>query len=199
MDPKIPNEEKKEIMTKWFRAHLQLMVDCGLTEEIVRTVAKSKVIARGGFEKMINFTIGHKIPLVILSSGVGDIIREFLLQNNYLENNVHLISNLFEWKEGKAIAVKEPVIASFNKSNFGVKDKFFLEKLVGRKNVLVMGDVISDLDMIKPEKYDNILSIGFVNSAVEKHLEEYKKYFDVLILNDGPLDFVNGLLKELFE
>lgn len=199
MDPTIPQEEKKDVMTKWFRAHLKLMVDYGLTKRVVQDIAKSKVFPRNGFKKFIAFTIKNQIPLVILSSGVGDLIREFLLHNNFLVDNVHLISNLFEWKDGKAVAVKEPVIASFNKSSFEVEDKSFLKKLESRVNVLVMGDVISDLDMIKKEKHKTIISVGFVNADVEQYLEEYKKYFDVLILNDGPLDFVNDLLKELFE
>ncbi len=198
INPRIPKEEKKYVMTEWFRAHLQLMVDYKLNKNIIEEIARKKVVPREGFEDLLKFSSSHKIPFVILSSGVGDIIREFLFHKKLFSDNVHLISNLFEWKDGIAVLVREPVIASFNKSSFEVTDKEFLKTLENRINVLVLGDAISDLEMIKPEKFDNVLSIGFVNMFVEEHLEEYKKHFDVLITNDGSLDFVNQLLKDLF-
>ena len=46
-------------------------------------------------------------------------------------------------------------------------------------------------------KYENIIRIGFLNYADEERLEDYKKNFDIVILNDSDLGFVNQLLKEI--
>lgn len=42
-----------------------------------------------------------------------------------------------------------------------------------------------------------ILRIGFLNENVEAKLEAYKKLFDVVVTNDGPMDFVVDLLNEI--
>jgi 5'-nucleotidase len=51
--------------------------------------------------------------------------------------------------------------------------------------------------MVSNLKYDNILKIGYLNEKVEENMENYKKVYDVLILNDGSLEFVNNLLQSL--
>ena len=45
--------------------------------------------------------------------------------------------------------------------------------------------------------YDNLLKIGFLNENVEENLEYYKKAYDIIILNDSSMDYVNDLLKEI--
>ena len=51
--------------------------------------------------------------------------------------------------------------------------------------------------MVEGFPYDNLIKIGFLNSDTEKNLEIYKKSFDVVIPNDGDLNFVNNLLEEI--
>jgi hypothetical protein len=60
-----------------------------------------------------------------------------------------------------------------------------------------LGDGVNDIDMIEGFDYDNLIKIGFLNENVEENLPEVKKNFDVIILNDGNMDFVNNLLKEI--
>ncbi|MBU1349747.1 hypothetical protein KJ978_03455, partial [Patescibacteria group bacterium] len=45
--------------------------------------------------------------------------------------------------------------------------------------------------------YDNLIKIGFLNENVKENLEEYKKNYDVVILNDGSMEYVNDLLNEI--
>ncbi len=45
--------------------------------------------------------------------------------------------------------------------------------------------------------YNNIVKIAFLNENTEKNLQEYKKHFDIIILNDGDFDYINQLIKEL--
>jgi len=46
-------------------------------------------------------------------------------------------------------------------------------------------------------EHDTIIRIGFLNHHVKKFLNKYNKNFDAVILNDGPMDYVNKLLKEI--
>ncbi len=44
---------------------------------------------------------------------------------------------------------------------------------------------------------DRVISIGFLNENIESNLELYLSNFDVVITNDGTMDFVNDLLKQI--
>jgi 5'-nucleotidase len=51
--------------------------------------------------------------------------------------------------------------------------------------------------MVEGIKYNEIIKIGFLNNNIEENLEQYKKAYDVVILNDGSMNFVNKLLKQI--
>jgi len=51
--------------------------------------------------------------------------------------------------------------------------------------------------MIKGLNYKNVIKVGFLNEEIKKNLEAYRQNFDVLILNDGDMNYVNNLLKEM--
>jgi 5'-nucleotidase len=73
------------------------------------------------------------------------------------------------------------------------------EIVKNRKNVLLLGDGLGDIGMIMGFNYDNLIKIGFLNEEVEKCLEEYKNNYDIVILNDSDMNFVNELLKDLIK
>ena len=41
------------------------------------------------------------------------------------------------------------------------------------------------------------ITIGFYNALDEKHLDVYKEKYDVVICNDGSMDFINELLQKI--
>lgn len=51
--------------------------------------------------------------------------------------------------------------------------------------------------MIKGFDYKNIIKVGFLNENIEENLEQYKHNFDVVIINDGSMNYVNKLLREI--
>ena len=64
-----------------------------------------------------------------------------------------------------------------------------------RSNVIVMGDIIEDIDMVTPENHNQVLKIGFLNSNKNEHLlENYQEHFDIVISRDGPMLPVNMVL-----
>ncbi|MBU4284105.1 MAG: hypothetical protein KJ968_03290, partial [Nanoarchaeota archaeon] len=63
--------------------------------------------------------------------------------------------------------------------------------------MILLGDSLADLNMAQGIDYKTILKIGFLNEYIEKNKEEYKNNFDAVILNDGPMDFVVSILKEV--
>ena len=76
-----------------------------------------------------------------------------------------------------------------------------IEKRSFRKNVLIMGDILDDVKMVRESQHEVVLKIGFLNDISKNaHLtEEFSKTFDIVITGDGSLEPVNYLLKTVFE
>lgn len=201
INPKIKIVEKKKTMREWWTAHFELLIKSGLNKRDLKDIVNSeKIKLRKGALEFIDFLYKNNIPLIIMSSsGIGDIISMFLEKKNRLYNNVYIISNSFEWDEnGNAVEVKQPVIHSMNKDETIIKDFLFYNKIKNRKNVIVIGDNIEDNGMIIGFDYSNSIKIGFLNENIEENLESYKENFDIVLLHDTTMGYVNSLLREMF-
>jgi len=141
-----------------------------------------------------------KIPLLILSaSGLGyDSIYYCLKHENKLYDNIDIISNDFVRDEdGKAIGVRQPVIHSFNKDETVVKNFPIYEDIKERKNILLLGDGLWDAQMADGFDYENIIKIWFLNNDSPDNREKFSETFDLIILDDGDMDEVNKIIKQI--
>lgn len=199
LDHNIPIQEKKKAMQEWWTTHFELIIKSGLTKKEVEAAMQSTSIQfREGFSQFADFLKAHYIPLVIMSSsGLGvEAIEMCLAREGKLYKNIFVISNAFEWDEnGNAVAIKQPIIHAMNKDETLVKDFPEIFKAIkDRKNVLLLGDSLDDIRAIEGFDYDNLIKIGFLNENAEENLGHYKNVFDTVILDDGPMDYVNELL-----
>lgn len=202
LDPKIPKEEKKKAMKEWWTLHFDLLIKSGLNKKDLEMVASSERIKfRGGFSEFVDSLKEYSIPLVIMSSsGLGkDSIKMCLEKERRAYGNIHIISNSFSWdKDDRAIAVKEPIIYGMNKDETMIQSfPEIFKQVENRKNVILMGDSLDDIDMIKGFDYENLIKVGFLNDNIDSNLEYYKKNYDIIIPNDGKMDYINDLLKEI--
>jgi cytosolic 5'-nucleotidase 3 len=151
-------------------------------------------------DSFLKICFEKKIPLLIFSSGVGDIINGFLITNNLSFPNTHIISNFFDWDENgfaKPYYKGNKTIHMLNKDETEIKNTSYFQEIETRANVIVMGDSLEDIKMISGLEHKNIISIGFLNSDVENKLETYKNIFDVVIVNDGSFMQVLEILNEI--
>ncbi len=203
IDPKIPLAKKQVLMHSWWSEHYALLVKSGLTKQDLARVAQSKKIAlRPGAVEFMDFLHQQDIPLVILSAaGLGfETIQMYLENKNVLHENIHIVSNVLQWDEkGKAVGVQEPIIHTFNKNYAAVKKLEFFGTLRERKNIILLGDGEGDAAMVEGFEYDNIIKIGFLNEGVSVDLEKFKNSYDVLVLHDGPMDYVLESFTSLFD
>jgi HAD superfamily hydrolase (TIGR01544 family) len=199
IDPHIPRAEKAAKMDEWWNLHFDLLVECGLTKSVIEEVASKKTLQfRDGALAFLDFLQEQKIPLVIMSAAPGDLIVEYLRQEGKLYENIDIISNLFIFDEnGKVTGVKKPIIHTLNKYEVVVKEFPIFETIQNRKNVLLLGDGLDDVGMIDGFEYDNLIKIGFLNENVEENMEAFKKIYDVIILGDPGMDFVDTLVREI--
>jgi HAD superfamily hydrolase (TIGR01544 family) len=201
LNPKIPKEEKSKIMEEWWRAHNKLLIASGLNiKDIESAVSHENIQFREGADKFLDTLKDNKIPLIIFSSsGLGtDAISILLKQRGKLSDNIEIVSNTFEYDQnGNVIKIKEPVIHSLNKDEAILRDLPAFKKVKDRKNVILLGDSVDDVGMVEGFSYDNLVKFGFLNDKVGESLVEYKKYFDLLITNDGSMDALNKFMAEI--
>ncbi len=198
-DPTLPHAQRAVKMDEWWNKHFDLLVECGLTKSVIQEVAAKKTLRfRDGALKFLDFLHEQKIPLVIMSAAPGDLIVEYLRQEGRFYENIDIISNLFLFDEnGKVIGVKKPIIHTLNKYEVVVKEFPIFETVKNRKNVLLLGDGLDDVGMIDGFEYDNLIKVGFLNENVEENMDAYKKIYDVIILGDPAIDFVDTLVREI--
>jgi len=201
IDMEISFEEKNSRMHEWWTSHNKLFVKYGLSKKIIeRIVYDRKVGLREGTKIFLESLHKNNIPLFIVSaSSLGDIIDDYLQKNNVYYDNTKIITNFFEYdKQGMVIRAKDPVITTTNK--FLAVNEFASEfrGIDGKKkNIILLGDNYEDENMANTLHYEDILKIGFLNEEIDERLDDYKSVYDVVILNDGSMNFPNHFLKSL--
>lgn len=200
IDLTIPFEERKARMNTWWSDHFALLIECGLEKKDLEDIVNSgKISFRDGAKELFSTLNQKGIPLVFISSnGVGNTIQMILEKEGMMNENIHIITNIFEWDEkGKAVRVKEPKIHVLNKSEVAVKDYPVFDLIKNRKNVILLGDGIDDNGMIDGFDYDEIIRVGFLNEKIEENKEEFVEAFDVVVTNDGDMGEVNEILGKI--
>lgn len=199
IDPTISREEKNKQMNEWWRNHFMLLIECGITENILKEVVTSqKIQFRDGVLDAFDMLATHNIPVVIMSAGPGDMIRLYLEQEGKLTNNVHIVANMFNFDEsGKAKGIQEPVIHSLNKYETIIHNFPVFDAINDRKNVLLLGDSENDIGMVDGFEANTVLSVGFLNEKEDELIERYKKTYDVVLTGDPDFSEVNKIIKEI--
>lgn len=53
--------------------------------------------------------------------------------------------------------------------------------------------------MVKDLEFEQVLKFGFLNTSKEDlNYDHYKKTFDITIVNDGDLHYINNYIKQIY-
>jgi len=183
----------------WDRAH-SYMVKHGMPPRqlIPRLVRESKMIPRPGALDMLKRLEDLGIPCLIVSAGLSDVIEEFLRQHGALSENITVCSNRLNYagdSTPKSVSPTPP-ITSFTKEYAYSSASSFFAQHSARRNLVIMGDSITDVDPAVNVPHDHCLSIGFLNSRPDG--VPHAKAFDAIVMgNEGSLLPLADLLDEI--
>lgn len=200
LDESLSLEYRAQKMQEWWEAVSQLLIEKKLSKEKIQIAMKKShsILRRGAVEFLEKLHTCH-VPVIILSAnGLGSqSIKVFLDENHINFPNIHVFCNEFIYDEnGVAVDYKKPLVHVFNKDFALVKKSPIYQDLAHRKNIIAIGDNLSDLDMVKNCEYENLFKIGFLNEELEKLRPIYQATFDIVIENDGPFDSISQILNQ---
>lgn len=186
-------EYKQAMMSEWFKKHIELFVKYKISKDVFDTAATNLRIMefRPYAREFIEFLHNNEVPLIIISAGIGNFIESFLEKNNCNFDNVYVISNKILFENGIATGVGKNIIHSFNKNEASIPNSIF-EKIKNRKNVIILGDQVSDLNMVNKNDHDLVVSVGFIANDSSK--EVLQSHFDIVCEEDNNYEDVKKVL-----
>ena len=201
IDPAVSRGEKNAKLMEWWKIHFELMMEYGITKEVFSEIVnKGYVQLREGVNEFLETMNRFHIPVIIVSSGIGNFIPELLEKENLLFDNVYLYSNMFKFDDcGKAIAISEEIIHTADKRIMEIDKLEYYDLIKDRADILLLGDDLTDLKMLDGFDYENLIKIGFLNENIDSNLEIYKKNFDVVLTGDQDFNYVNKLIEEIIK
>lgn len=192
----LSSAEKEPHMIEWWTKSHELLTELGLkSDDISQMVEGAPIALRDGVEWFFVKLHEKKVPVLIISGGLGDLIKEVIDQQSTLYDNVTIVANFFKYnEEGVMVGFKEELLFGNNKKE-RTKDLPYFDKIKERTNVIVMGDLPDDAHVSdSPKNTEVTLTVGFLNEKVDEHLSNYMDAFDIVIVDDHSIELVDLLL-----
>ena len=197
MNYNISYEEKYKQMEIWYNSCMNLYYKYHLNrEKLKKAVKNSGLIFRKGAKEFLQYTYENDIPVIILSAGVGSVIREFLKEKKCFFDNIFLISNTFVFDEnGNAFKLENSLIHTMNKTVEGHLKEKRKEEFDKRPYRLLFGDTIEDIYMTPKKDLERTIKIGFLDKELENLLAYREKFDIVLTKEDTSFDNARKIIK----
>lgn len=193
MDYSISYEEKNKQMEIWYNSCMNLYYKYKFNKEKLKDVVEiANLNFRKGAKEFLQYMYENKIPVVILSAGIGSVIKEFLNKENCFFDNILLISNNFIFDEdGNALKLENSLIHTMNKCINGKLKGMWKEEFKKREYRLLLGDTIEDIEMTDNTK--KTFKIAFLDKL--ENIDVYKKEFDIILTGeDATFDEVRKII-----
>ena len=194
LDYTINAEDKKKIMKEWAQKSFQLLSEYITEDNIEKATENANIYLRSGVKEFFKEMYNKNIPVIVMSSGMGNVVKRFLEKENCSFSNMTIVSNFFEFKNGKASINLDNVMATSNKEYIRIPENV-RKNIETKSKALLFGDLIEDIKMAKREKLADTLTFGFLDENVEKNLERYKEHFDVILTDESDFNDVKNILK----
>lgn len=193
-------EKKNKYMIEWWNKHISLFIKYKLKEEVIKNAIKDVKIMRfrDGAIEMLKSFYKRNIPVIIISAGIGNFIELFLKLHGCYYDNIFIVANFIKFEDGIAVGIEDMIIHSLNKNEVSLPQNI-LDKVTKRKNIILMGDNSSDINMISEEKRKEALKIGFLEENVLENKSLYEKIYDVVCMDKTNFKELNKVIPLLMK
>lgn len=194
LDYTINDKEKRKLMKEWANNSFALISKYLTSEDIINNaLIDANLHLRTGAKEFLEDMYNKNIPVIIMSAGVGNLIKEFLQKQGALFDNIILVTNFFKFENNKACIDMKKIIASSNKDYSKVPEEIRKE-LDKKDSILLCGDIVEDINMIKKDELYKTLTVGFLDYNIDINLDIYNKNFDIVLANGGNFNKLKDIL-----
>lgn len=187
LDYTIDVEEKEKYMEEWYEKCMDLYYEYHLTnDKLKKSIDNSNLILRKGVKDFLFKLYEENVPVIILSAGIGNVIEQFLKEQECYYENITVISNFIKFDEnGNMIKFSDNMIHSLNKNIDKLGNLKVKEAIRTKTYRIGIGDLVEDMYMMGEYPADKLLKIGFLNKNIAENLEVYKKNFDIVLTKES--------------
>ena len=172
-------------MVEWYKKSMDILYRYGLTYSgLLESLQKGRLEFRKGAKEFLKNLHQKKVPVIILSAGIGNVIEEFFKMNQCNYDNICIISNFLQFKDDKMQRFTNPIIHSMNKKMDSSLSIEWQEKIEKKEYAILCGDIIEDIKMVRKEDLDKTITIGFLNEKIEENLKFYQQNYDVVLTKE---------------
>ena len=194
LDYSIKAEEKKKIMLEWATKSFTVLTNYITENNIKDAIKTANINFRKGVKELLKEMYDKKIPVIVMSSGVGNVVKEFFKKQECLFDNITIVSNFFEFENEKAYIDINNIMATSNKEYRRIPED--IRKSIGkREKTLLFGDLIEDIKMGNLENEKETLRFGFLDKNIEQNLSDFKKSFDIVLTNNCDFYDVKNIIE----
>lgn len=194
----LSEEIRSKHMIDWWNEEIKLFFKYGLTEDIINEASANMdlISFRDGGKEFLKNMKDRNIPVIIISAGIGNFIEKFLEHNNCYFDNIFVLSNFLKFYENHIIGFNSDIIHSLNKNVVSLPNNI-KDLLDLRNNIILMGDNVADINMVKYNDRDNALKIGFLEENVDINKNVFLDNFDVVCTNNTSFNDLSNIVKVL--
>lgn len=188
VDMSIPYDQKFTLMEEWHHRGNEVICNPPFANTNLKTaVSGGHLVLRNGVDTVLRISAQHSVKIFIVSAGIGNVIS-YCLEGFTGFDSVEVYSNTIEFdSEGMSTCFKTPVLHSLSKPR-ALATKHL------KRNVLLIGDMPHDLQMVAHHDQDRVLSIGYFNDETKFELANYTDRFDIVVKNDGNFKVAEVIL-----
>ncbi|MBE6140057.1 MAG: hypothetical protein E7172_00735 [Firmicutes bacterium] len=174
LDESLAINIKMNAMEKWWQSHIDLLIAQKFHKSDLKKINHNHLKLRNGVKEFLTKIAQLDIPIIIVSAGIGNVIESFFKKNNCFFKNMHIVSNYIKFENNLAIGLENKMIHSLNKNNIDFPFN------INHKNIILFGDIISDIKMIPEDKQKNALKIAFIDSKNIENLTYFLNEYDIV-------------------
>lgn len=193
LDYTLEKTEKQKIMRQWAKESFTLLSKFTTEDIIDKSLENANIYLRDGAREFLYDMYKNNIPVVIMSAGIGNVIKRFLEIQNVLYSNIILVANFFDFKDGEAYIDINNVIATSNKTyeKIPVQLRNKLQKI---DKCLLFGDIIEDIEMCNKDNIEKTLTVGFLDKNIDENMKVFNKNYDVVLCNNESFCTIQNVL-----
>ncbi len=185
LDYRLKDKVKEQYMAKWYQKSMDLLYKYQLTHsELQKALQKETLKFRKGAKEFLQKLYEKKVPVIILSAGIGNAIETFLNNEKCYYDNIYIISNFIEFKEEKMQKFTASLIHSMNKKIEGRLPETLQSMIDKKQYAILCGDIVEDIQMISREKIDRTITVGFLNEKIKENLKFYQQNYDIVLTEE---------------